>query len=81
MIARGEGSYSFNSSAVGARPAGDQPYKETRRRPELGRQADEPRFENFGKIQQQMVGVAQLVEPRVVIPVVVGSNPIAHPTL
>ena len=26
-----------------------------------------------------MVGVAQLVEPRVVIPVVVGSNPIVHP--
>ena len=27
-----------------------------------------------------MVGVAQLVEPRVVIPVVVGSSPIVHPT-
>ncbi len=27
-----------------------------------------------------MVGVAQLVEPRIVIPVVVGSNPIVHPT-
>ena len=26
-----------------------------------------------------MVGVAQLVEPRVVIPVVVGSSPITHP--
>ncbi len=26
-----------------------------------------------------MVGVAQLVEPRVVIPVVVGSSPIVHP--
>ncbi len=26
-----------------------------------------------------MVGVAQLAEPRVVIPVVVGSNPIVHP--
>ena len=26
-----------------------------------------------------MVSVAQLVEPRVVIPVVVGSSPIAHP--
>ena len=26
-----------------------------------------------------MVGVAQLVEPRIVAPVVVGSNPIAHP--
>ncbi len=28
-----------------------------------------------------MVGVAQLVEPRVVIPVVVGSSPIVHPNL
>ena len=28
-----------------------------------------------------MVGVAQLVEPRIVIPVVVGSSPIVHPTL
>ena len=26
-----------------------------------------------------MVGVAQLVEPRIVIPVVVGSSPISHP--
>ena len=26
-----------------------------------------------------MVGVAQLVEPRIVTPVVVGSNPIIHP--
>ena len=26
-----------------------------------------------------MVSVAQLVEPRVVIPVVVGSSPIVHP--
>ena len=26
-----------------------------------------------------MVSVAQLVEPRIVIPVVVGSSPIAHP--
>ncbi len=26
-----------------------------------------------------MVGVAQLVEPRIVIPVVVGSSPIVHP--
>ena len=26
-----------------------------------------------------MVGVAQLAEPRIVIPVVVGSSPIAHP--
>ena len=28
-----------------------------------------------------MVGVAQLVEPRIVIPVVVGSSPIIHPIL
>ena len=28
---------------------------------------------------QTMVGVAQLVEPRIVIPVVVGSSPIVHP--
>ena len=28
-----------------------------------------------------MVDVAQLVEPRIVIPVVVGSNPIDHPNL
>ncbi len=28
-----------------------------------------------------MVDVAQLVEPRIVDPVVVGSNPIVHPTL
>ena len=27
-----------------------------------------------------VVGVAQLVEPRIVIPVVVGSSPIVHPT-
>ncbi len=27
-----------------------------------------------------MVGVAQLVERRIVIPVVVGSKPIAHPS-
>ena len=26
-----------------------------------------------------MVDVAQMVEPRIVIPVVVGSNPIVHP--
>ena len=26
-----------------------------------------------------MVGVAQLVEPRVVIPAVAGSSPVAHP--
>ena len=28
-----------------------------------------------------MVTVAQLVEPRIVIPVVVGSSPISHPTI
>jgi hypothetical protein len=28
-----------------------------------------------------MVIVAQLVEPRIVIPVVVGSSPISHPSL
>ena len=28
-----------------------------------------------------MVGVAQLVEPRIVIPVVVGSSPIVHPIM
>ena len=28
-----------------------------------------------------MVSVAQLVEPRIVIPVVVGSSPIVHPSL
>ena len=28
-----------------------------------------------------MVTVAQLVEPRIVIPVVVGSSPISHPIL
>ena len=28
-----------------------------------------------------MVGVAQLVELRIVIPVVAGSNPVAHPRL
>ena len=28
-----------------------------------------------------MVGVAQLVEPRIVIPVVAGSIPVTHPTL
>ena len=28
-----------------------------------------------------MVGVAQLVEPRIVIPVVEGSSPFAHPII
>ena len=35
----------------------------------------------FSKIRETVVGVAQLVEPRVVIPVVVGSSPIVHPIL
>ena len=30
-------------------------------------------------VVMSMVGVAQLVERRIVIPVVVGSNPIVHP--
>ena len=45
----------------------------------IGRHCGRPTV--VSKIAQQMVGVAQLVEPRVVIPVVVGSNPIAHPIL
>ena len=32
-----------------------------------------------GELEQAVVGVAQLVEPWIVIPVVVGSNPIVHP--
>ncbi len=28
---------------------------------------------------ETVVGIAQLVEPRVVVPVVVGSSPIVHP--
>ncbi len=31
--------------------------------------------------KQTVVGVAQLVELRIVIPAVVGSNPIVHPNL
>jgi hypothetical protein len=31
-------------------------------------------------LMKSVVGVAQLVEPRIVIPVVVGSSPIVHPT-
>ena len=34
----------------------------------------------MASMQSTTVGVAQLVEPRIVIPVVVGSIPIAHPT-
>ena len=30
--------------------------------------------------QENVVAVAQLVESRIVIPVVVGSSPISHPT-
>jgi hypothetical protein len=32
-----------------------------------------------GRQKVTMVGVAQLVEHRIVIPAVVGSNPIVHP--
>jgi hypothetical protein len=32
-------------------------------------------------MRDRTVDVAQLVEPRVVIPVVVGSSPIVHPSL
>ena len=34
-----------------------------------------------GHVESSVVGVAQLVERRIVIPVVVGSNPIVHPIL
>jgi hypothetical protein len=37
--------------------------------------------EDGRKIQVAMVDVAQLVEPRIVIPVVVGSSPIIHPII
>ena len=33
----------------------------------------------YNRRPAEMVGVAQLVERRIVIPVVVGSNPIVHP--
>ncbi len=36
---------------------------------------------NWLFIFESMVSVAQLVEPRIVIPVVVGSSPIVHPNL
>ena len=32
------------------------------------------------KLKVSMVDVAQMVEPRIVIPVVVGSSPIVHPS-
>ncbi len=35
--------------------------------------------ENISGPNVMMVGVAQLVEPRIVIPVVEGSNPFVHP--
>ena len=36
---------------------------------------------NVENAQQRasMVGIAQLVEPRIVIPVVAGSSPVTHP--
>ena len=39
------------------------------------------KVENRGtlEVRHSVVGVAQLVEPRIVIPVVVGSSPIIHP--
>ena len=36
-------------------------------------------FRRTLKVRHSVVGVAQLVEPRIVIPVVVGSSPIIHP--
>ena len=40
------------------------------------------RFTGFGNGGNlAMVAVAQLVEPRFVVPVVVGSNPISHPII
>ena len=41
----------------------------------------EPRGWEFESLRacQSTVSVAQLVEPRIVIPVVVGSSPIIHP--
>ena len=38
-----------------------------------------PFLRRMSRIENTVVGVAQLVEPRVVIPVVVGSSPIVHP--
>ncbi len=35
----------------------------------------------FPRKYRIVVAVAQLVEPRIVIPVVVGSNPISHPII
>ena len=35
---------------------------------------------HINRYRTTVVGVAQLVEPRIVIPVVVGSSPIVHPT-
>ena len=35
---------------------------------------------HINRFRTTVVGVAQLVEPRIVIPVVVGSSPIVHPT-
>ena len=33
----------------------------------------------YGKMKNVMVAIAQLVEPRIVIPVVEGSSPFSHP--
>ena len=42
--------------------------------------ANEVAGRQTGRLMMIMVGVAQLVEPRIVIPAVAGSNPVAHPT-
>ena len=40
-----------------------------------------PRVVGSSPTRRALVDVAQLVEPRVVIPVVVGSSPIVHPII
>ena len=45
-----------------------------------GRKVHRPVSRAGAKYCKAMVAVAQLVESRIVIPVVVGSNPISHPT-
>ena len=46
-----------------------------------GRAARVKIFSNLSQFVFKVVGVAQLVEPRIVIPVVVGSIPIVHPII
>ena len=38
-------------------------------------------YKAAGQFERSMVAVAQLVEPRIVIPVVEGSSPFSHPSL